>query len=51
MSRTARYCLGRATCPVLVVPPPPLTRGASQRTMLRQLRRELDQLAGNGSGA
>jgi nucleotide-binding universal stress UspA family protein len=50
MSRTARYCLGRATCPVLVVPPPPLTRGASQRTLLRELRRDLDQLASDGPG-
>jgi nucleotide-binding universal stress UspA family protein len=46
LSRTARHCLARAVCPVLVVPPPPLTRAASPRALLRQLRRDLDQLAG-----
>jgi nucleotide-binding universal stress UspA family protein len=46
LSRTTRYCLARAACPVLVVPPPPLTRAASPRALLRQLRRDIDQLAG-----
>lgn len=40
-----RHCVTRARCPVLVVPPPPLIRGESPRAMLRQLRRDLDQLA------
>jgi hypothetical protein len=42
----ARYCLARAACPVLVVPPPPMTRAGSPRALLRELRREIDQLAG-----
>lgn len=40
----ARYCVARATCPVLVVPPPPLTRTASTRSLLRELRRDIDHL-------
>jgi nucleotide-binding universal stress UspA family protein len=41
----ARYCLAHAACPVLLVPPPPLTRAGSPRALLRELRRDLDQLA------
>ncbi|QSB16515.1 universal stress protein [Natronosporangium hydrolyticum] len=47
-SPVVRYCLRRASCPVLVVPPPPLTRAGSPRSLLRQLRRELDQLTDGG---
>jgi nucleotide-binding universal stress UspA family protein len=43
-SPVVRYCLRRAACPVLVVPPPPLTRAGSPRALLRELRREIDQL-------
>jgi nucleotide-binding universal stress UspA family protein len=48
-SPVARYCLRHAACPVLVVPPPPLTRAGSPRALLRELRREIDQLADGGS--
>ncbi len=48
LSRTARYCVSRANCPVLVVPPPSLAREASQRALLRELRRDLDRFAGDG---
>lgn len=48
LSRTTRYCLARAVCPVLVVPPPPLARAGSQRALMRQLRREIEHLAGGG---
>ncbi len=41
-SAVVRYCVRRATCPVLVVPPPPLTRIGSPRALLRELRRDLD---------
>lgn len=44
--RVVRYCLARATCPVLVVPPPPLMRDGSARSLLRELRREIDHLTG-----
>lgn len=40
-----RYCLRHASCPVLVVPPPPLTRAGSPKALIRQLWRDLDQLA------
>jgi nucleotide-binding universal stress UspA family protein len=43
-SRTVRYCAAWAACPVLVVPPPQLAREVSQRALLRQLRREIDDL-------
>ena len=43
-SRTVRYCTAWAACPVLVVPPPQLARALSQRALLRQLRREIDEL-------
>ena len=43
-SRTVRYCAAWAACPVLVVPPPQLARAVSQRALLRQLRREIDDL-------
>jgi hypothetical protein len=36
---------------VLVVPPPPLTRAGSPRALLRELRRDLDQFAGDGPAA
>jgi nucleotide-binding universal stress UspA family protein len=45
-SPVVRYCLRHASCPVLVVPPPPLTRAGSPRALLRELRREIDQLTG-----
>lgn len=45
---TVRGCLARAGCPVLVVPPPPLARRGSPRALLRELRREIDELAGPG---
>lgn len=48
-SPVVRYCLTRACCPVLVVPPPPLTRAGSTRSLLRQLRREIDQLTEGGT--
>lgn len=44
-SKVVRYCLARACCPVLVVPPPPLARSGSTRMLVRRLRRDLDQLA------
>jgi nucleotide-binding universal stress UspA family protein len=44
-SRVVRYCLTRASCPVLVVPPPALTREGSPRSLLRELRRDIDQLS------
>jgi nucleotide-binding universal stress UspA family protein len=50
-SRVVRYCLAHAACPVLVVPPPALARDGSDRALLRELRRDLEQLAGNGPGA
>lgn len=40
----AWYCLARAKCPVLVVPPPPLTLETTPRALRRQLRRDLDRL-------
>ena len=43
-SRVVRYCLARASCPVLVVPPPPLTRTGSPRSLMRELRRDIDEL-------
>lgn len=43
-SRTVRYCAAWAACPVLVVPPPQLARTVSQRALLRQLRREIDDM-------
>ena len=43
-SRTVRYCTAWAACPVLVIPPPQLARAVSQRALLRQLRREIDDL-------
>ncbi len=36
--RVARYCVGRSTCPVLVVPPPALSR-VDVRVLTRELRR------------
>jgi nucleotide-binding universal stress UspA family protein len=36
--RVARYCIARATCPVLVVPPPALAR-LDSRVLTRDLRR------------
>ncbi|HLV57358.1 MAG TPA: universal stress protein [Natronosporangium sp.] len=43
-SRVVRYCVSRAVCPVLVVPPPPLTRTGSPRSLMRELRRDIDDL-------
>lgn len=43
-SSVVRYCLARAGCPVLVVPPPPLTRTGSPRSLMRELRRDIDDL-------
>jgi nucleotide-binding universal stress UspA family protein len=40
----AWYCLARARCPVLVVPPPSMTLDTSPRALRRQLRRDLDHL-------
>lgn len=42
-SRIVRYCLWHAACPVLVIPPPPLTRGKSARGLVRELRHDLDR--------
>jgi nucleotide-binding universal stress UspA family protein len=39
--RVARYCARRATCPVLVVPPPALSR-VDGRVLDRELRRLVD---------
>lgn len=50
MGSTARYCLARATCPVLVVPPPQLAEAGSHRALLRQLRREIKEFTSDGSG-
>lgn len=44
-SPVVRYCLRHATCPLLVVPPPPLARAGSPKALIRQLRRDIDQLA------
>lgn len=49
ISPVVRYCLRHAACPVLVVPPPPLARAGSPRALLRELRREIDQLADGSS--
>jgi nucleotide-binding universal stress UspA family protein len=46
--KVVRYCVTHACCPVLVVPPPPLTRGGSPRALMRSLRRDIDQLDGGG---
>ncbi|HEX6234708.1 MAG TPA: universal stress protein [Jiangellaceae bacterium] len=43
-SRTVRYCVAWAACPVLVIPPPQLVRAVPQRVLLRQLRREIEDL-------
>lgn len=51
LSRTTRYCLARAACPVLVVPPPALARAGSQRALFRRLRREIEELASGAEGA
>lgn len=48
-SPVVRYCVRRASCPVLVVPPPPLTRAGSPRSLMRQLRREIDEIAEGGA--
>jgi nucleotide-binding universal stress UspA family protein len=48
-SRTVKYCVVWAACPVLVIPPPQLARTAPQRVLLRQLRREIDDLNRGGS--
>ena len=48
-SRTVRYCVAWAACPVLVIPPPQLVRTVSQRVLLRQLRREIKDLSRGGS--
>jgi nucleotide-binding universal stress UspA family protein len=42
-SRLVRYCVRRASCPLLVVPPPPLTRGKSHRGLVRELRQDLQR--------
>ncbi|HEY8472083.1 MAG TPA: universal stress protein [Natronosporangium sp.] len=46
-----RYCLRHAVCPVLVVPPPPLTRVGSPKSLIKELHRELDQLGELGEPA
>ena len=51
LPRTVRYCVKHAACPVLVVPPPPLTRAGSPRALLRELRRDIDQLTSGGTNA
>jgi nucleotide-binding universal stress UspA family protein len=48
-SRTVRYCVAWAACPVLVIPPPQLARTVSQRALLRELRREIEGLTRGGS--
>lgn len=50
-SRTVRYCVAWAACPVLVVPPPQLARFLPPRVLLRQLRREIEELTRGGSAA
>lgn len=50
-SRTVRYCVAWAACPVLVIPPPQLVRTFSQRALRRQLRREIEDLTRAGSVA
>jgi hypothetical protein len=42
-SRVVRHCLANAGCPLLVIPPPSLTRGRSPRDLLRELRHDLDR--------
>ncbi len=42
--RVVQYCLAQAVCPVLVVPPPALSRDGSDRPLMRELRRDLDRL-------
>lgn len=44
LSRTVRYCLTHAACPVLVVPPPALALAGSPRALCRELLRDLDRL-------
>jgi len=39
--RVARYCARRATCPVMVVPPPSLSR-VDRRDLARELQRLVD---------
>lgn len=49
-SSVTRYCIARAPCPVLVVPPPRLTLDASPRALIRELRHDIDQLSSDGPG-
>lgn len=49
-SRVVRYCVAHAGCAVLVVPPPPLIRSTSTRSLVRRLRRDLDQLTSDQPG-
>lgn len=44
------YCVTHATCPVLVVPPPPLAQVGSARSLVRELRRDLDGLTSRDFG-
>ncbi|HEX6870761.1 MAG TPA: universal stress protein [Micromonosporaceae bacterium] len=39
-----RWCVRRASCPVIVVPPPALARERRQRALVRDLQREVDRL-------
>jgi hypothetical protein len=55
--KVSRYCLARAQCPVLAVPPPDLARAAGHRPRLWPLRRgeltvdrALSELGGEKSG-
>jgi nucleotide-binding universal stress UspA family protein len=41
MSSPVRYCVARARCPVLVVPPPGMALDGRIRTLSRALRRDL----------
>jgi hypothetical protein len=47
MSWIVRYCLRRATCPVVVVPPPELAGLATRRGVVRALLRDVEGYMGS----
>ena len=49
-SSVAAYCVRRAQCAVLAVPPPALAKAGSISTLTRALRREVQQLVDTAGG-
>jgi hypothetical protein len=47
MSWIVKHCLRKASCPVVVVPPPELARTARHRTVVRGLLRDAERYAGS----